>query len=203
MTQELTGRVAIVTGAGRNIGRAIALALADGGAAVVVNARANAQEAQGVAGEIERAGGKAAAAVADVADADAVARMVEQAASRFGRIDILVNNAAVRAEQAFETMTLADWRAVTAVILDGAFNCVKACLPHLKHSGAGAVVNIGGLSAHTGAAHRAHVVAAKAGLIGFTRALAHELAPEIRVNTVTPGLMATPRPAGQPLPQHH
>ena len=204
MTQELSGRVAIVTGAGRNIGRAIALALADGGAAVVVNARSNVQEAKAVAGEIERAGGKASAAVADVADADAVASMVEQAAARFGRIDILVNNAAVRAEQAIETMTLAEWRAVTAVILDGAFNCVKACLPHLKRGGAGAIVNIGGISAHTGAARRPHVVTAKAGLVGFTRALAHELAADnIRVNTVTPGLMATPRPAGQPEPQHH
>jgi 3-oxoacyl-[acyl-carrier protein] reductase len=204
MTQELSGRVAIVTGAGRNIGRAIALALADGGAAVVVNARSNVQEAQAVAGEIERAGGKAFAVTADVADADAVASMVEDTASRFGRIDILVNNAAARAEQAFEAMTLADWRAVTAVILDGAFNCVKACLPHLKRSGAGVIVNIGGLSAHTGAARRPHVVTAKAGLLGFTRALAHELAADnIRVNTVTPGLMATPRPAGQPEPQHH
>ena len=204
MTQELSGRVAIVTGAGRNIGRAIALALADGGAAVVVNARSNVQEAKAVAGEIERAGGKAFAVTADVADADAVASMVEDAAARFGRIDILVNNAAVRAEQAFEAMTLADWRAVTAVILDGAFNCVKACLPHLKRSGAGAIVNIGGISAHTGAARRPHVVTAKAGLVGFTRALAHELAADnIRVNTVTPGLMATPRPAGQPEPQHH
>jgi 3-oxoacyl-[acyl-carrier protein] reductase len=110
----------------------------------------------------------------------------------------------VRAEQAIETMTLAEWRAVTAVILDGAFNCVKACLPHLKRSGAGAIVNIGGISAHTGAARRPHVVTAKAGLVGFTRALAHELAADnIRVNTVTPGLMATPRPAGQPEPQHH
>jgi 3-oxoacyl-[acyl-carrier protein] reductase len=204
MTQELSGRAAIVTGAGRNIGRAIALALADGGAAVVVNARANAQEAQAVAGEIERAGGKALAVTADVADAEAVGRMVEDAAARFGRIDILVNNAAVRAEQAFESMTLADWRAVTAVILDGAFNCVKASLPHLKRSGAGVIVNVGGLSAHTGAARRPHVVTAKAGLVGFTRALAHELAADnIRVNTVTPGLMATPRPAGQPEPQHH
>jgi 3-oxoacyl-[acyl-carrier protein] reductase len=204
MTQELSGRVAIVTGAGRNIGRAIALALADGGAAVVVNARSNVQEAQAVTGEIERAGGKAFAVIADVADPDAVASMVDDAASRFGRIDILVNNAAVRAEQAFEAMTLADWRAVTAVILDGAFNCVKACLPHLKRSGAGVIVNIGGLSAHTGAARRPHVVTAKAGLVGFTRALAHELAADnIRVNTVTPGLMATPRPAGQPEPQHH
>jgi 3-oxoacyl-[acyl-carrier protein] reductase len=93
---------------------------------------------------------------------------------------------------------------VTAVILDGAFNCVKASLPHLRRSGAGVIVNIGGLSAHTGAARRPHVVTAKAGLLGLTRALAHELAPDrIRVNTVTPGLMATGRPPGQPEPQHH
>jgi 3-oxoacyl-[acyl-carrier protein] reductase len=201
---ELSGRVAIVTGAGRNIGRCIALALAQGGAAVVVNARSNLKEAEGVAGEIERAGGKALAVTADVADVAAVDRMVAAAAARFGGIDILVNNAAVRAEQPLEQMTLADWRAVTSIILDGAFNCVKACLPYLKRSGAGVIVNIGGLSAHTGAARRPHVVAAKAGLIGFTRALAHELAEDkIRVNTVTPGLMSAPRPAGQPVPQHH
>jgi 3-oxoacyl-[acyl-carrier protein] reductase len=204
MTKELSGRVAIVTGAGRNIGRGIALALADGGAVVVVNARSNLREAEAVADEIERAGGKALAVTADVADADAVDAMVAVVAQKFGRIDILVNNAAVRAEQPLATMTLADWRAITAVILDGAFNCVKACLPHLKRSGAGVIVNIGGLSAHTGAARRPHVVTAKAGLVGFTRALAHELAEDkIRVNTVTPGVMAAPRPAGQPEPQHH
>jgi 3-oxoacyl-[acyl-carrier protein] reductase len=204
MTHELEGRVAIVTGAGRNIGRGIALALADGGAAVVVNARSNLKEAQAVAAEIERAGGKALAVTADVADADAVNKMVAAAAEKFGRIDILVNNAAVRVEQAFEGMTLAQWRAVTSIILDGAFNCVQACLPHLKKSGAGVIINIGGLSAHTGAARRPHVVAAKAGLIGLTRALAHELASDkIRVNTVTPGLMSAPRPAGQREPQHH
>jgi 3-oxoacyl-[acyl-carrier protein] reductase len=204
MTKELSGRVAIVTGAGRNIGRGIALALADGGAAVVVNARSNLKEAEGVAAEIERAGGQALAITADVADAAAVEKMIAAAAKRFGRIDILVNNAAVRAEQAFETMSLADWRAVTAIILDGAFNCARACLPYLKQSGAGVIINIGGLSAHTGAARRPHVVTAKAGLIGLTRALAHELAPDkIRVNTVTPGVMATPRPPGAPEPQHH
>jgi 3-oxoacyl-[acyl-carrier protein] reductase len=204
MTHELDGRVAIVTGAGRNIGRGIALALADGGAAVVVNARSNLKEAQAVAAEIERAGGKALAVTADVADADAVNKMVAAAAEKFGRIDILVNNAAVRVEQAFEGMTLTQWRAVTSIILDGAFNCVQACLPHLKKSGAGVIINIGGLSAHTGAARRPHVVAAKAGLIGLTRALAHELASDkIRVNTVTPGLMSAPRPAGQREPQHH
>jgi 3-oxoacyl-[acyl-carrier protein] reductase len=204
MTKELEGRVAIVTGAGRNIGRGIALALADGGAAVVVNARSNLKEAQAVAAEIERAGGRALAVTADVADADAVNNMVAAAVEKFGRIDILVNNAAVRVEQAFEGMTLQQWRAVTSIILDGAFNCVQACLPHLKKSGAGVIINIGGLSAHTGAARRPHVVAAKAGLIGLTRALAHELASDkIRVNTVTPGLMSAPRPAGQPEPQHH
>ena len=204
MTQELSGRVAIVTGAGRNIGRGIALALADAGAAVVVNARSNLKEAEAVAGEIERGGGTALAVTADVADADAVGAMVAAAASRFGRIDILVNNAAVRVEQALETMTLADWRAVTGVILDGAFNCVKACLPHLKQSGAGVIVNIGGLSAHTGAARRPHVVAAKAGLVGFTRALAHELAADhVTVNCVAPGLIGTVRAPGAPEPSHH
>jgi 3-oxoacyl-[acyl-carrier protein] reductase len=204
MSKELSGRVAVVTGAGRNIGRGIAMALADGGAAVVVNVRSNLQEAEAVAGEIEKGGGQALAVAADVADPAAVETMVAAAVQRFGRIDILVNNAAVRAEQAFASMSLADWRAVTAVILDGAFNCAKACLPYLKQSGAGAIVNIGGLSAHTGAARRPHVVSAKAGIVGFTRALAHELAPDkIRVNTVTPGVMATPRPAGAPEPQHH
>jgi 3-oxoacyl-[acyl-carrier protein] reductase len=204
MSKELSGRVALVTGAGRNIGRGIALALADGGAAVVVNVRSNIAEAEAVVGEIVKAGGAALAVTADVADAEAVDRMVDAAAKRFGRIDILVNNAAVRAEQAFEDLTLAQWRAVTSIIIDGAFNCTKACLPWLKQSGAGAIVNIGGLSAHTGAARRPHVVTAKAGLIGFTRALAHELAEhKIRVNTVTPGLMSAPRPPGQPLPQHH
>jgi 3-oxoacyl-[acyl-carrier protein] reductase len=204
MTKELAGRVAIVTGAGRNIGRAIALELADGGAAVVINVRSNRNEAEGVAKEVARGGGQALAIAADVADAAAVDEMVAAAADRFGRIDVLVNNAAVRLEQSLAEMSLGEWRAVTGVILDGAFNCVKACLPHLRRSGAGVIVNIGGLSAHTGAARRPHVVTAKAGLLGFTRALAHELAPDrIRVNTVTPGLMATPRPPGQPEPQHH
>ncbi|HEY7248643.1 MAG TPA: SDR family oxidoreductase [Xanthobacteraceae bacterium] len=204
MTNELSGRAAIVTGAGRNIGRAIALALAEGGAAVVINARASRREAEGVAGEIERTGGKAMPFTADVTNPDAVREMTAAAAAQFGRIDILVNNAAVRVEQAFDRMTLAEWRAVTAVILDGAFNCAQACLPHLRRAGGGVIVNIGGLSAHSGAARRPHVVAAKAGLLGLTRALAHELAPDhIRVNTVTPGLMAMPRPAELAQPEHH
>jgi 3-oxoacyl-[acyl-carrier protein] reductase len=204
MNKELAGRVAIVTGAGRNIGRAIALALADAGAAVVVNARKNHEEIERVASELEAAGAQALPFIADVTNPNAVQTMVAAAARRFGRIDILINNAAVRVEQPFERMTLSDWRSVLAIILDGGFNCVQACLPHLKRAGQGVIVNIGGLSAHTGAAHRAHVVTAKAGLVGFTRALAHDLAEDkIRVNTVTPGFIATPRPPGQPEPQHH
>jgi 3-oxoacyl-[acyl-carrier protein] reductase len=201
--QELAGRVAVVTGAGRNIGSSIARSLASAGAAVVVNARSNETEAEAVVKDIEASGGKAMAAIADVVDASAVDRMVADAMSRFGGIDILVNNAAMRAERSLARMTLDEWRAVLGVVLDGAFICTKACLPYLVRSDAASIVNVGGLSAHTGAADRAHVVTGKAGLLGFTRALAHEFAGQIRVNMVTPGLMQTPRPAGQPEPQHH
>jgi 3-oxoacyl-[acyl-carrier protein] reductase len=203
-TNELNGKVAIVTGAGRNIGRAIALALVDGGASVLVNARSNRAEADAVAHEIETAGGKALVHIGDVADAAQVQAMAEIAARHFGRIDILVNNAALRRERPFAEMSYAEWREIMNVTLDGAFHCVKACLPHLKKSGAGTVVNIGGLSAHTGARDRAHVVTAKAGIVGFTRALAHDLAADgITVNCVVPGLIGTPRPKDKPEPAHH
>ena len=191
MAEELKGRVALVTGAGRNIGRAIALALAGAGASVVVNARSSRAEIEAVAAET---GGLA--ILADVSDAAAVERMVAQALARFGRIDILVNNAAIRAVEPIEGITPARWREVTGVILDGAWNCAHACLEALKKSGAGAIVNIGGMSAHSGAAGRPHVVAAKAGLVGLTRALAHDLAPHgVTVNCVVPGMIETLRGA--------
>ena len=203
-SNELEGKVAIVTGAGRNIGRAIALALADGGASILVNARSNRAEADAVAREIEATGGKAVVHIGDVADADQVQAMVDAAVGHFGRLDILVNNAALRREKPFAEMSYAEWREVMNVTLDSAFHCVKACLPHLKQSGAGTIVNIGGLSAHTGARDRAHVVTAKAGIVGFTRALAHDLAPDgITVNCVVPGLIGTPRPKNTPEPAHH
>jgi 3-oxoacyl-[acyl-carrier protein] reductase len=203
MINELTGKVAIVTGAGRNIGRAIALSLADAGASVLVNVRSNRGEAEAVAREIEAKGRKALVHVGDVAEAADVQAMVEAAVKHFGRIDILVNNAALRREKLFAEMSYAEWREIMNVTLDGAFHCVKACLPYLKKSG-GTIVNIGGLSAHTGARDRAHVVTAKAGIIGFTRALAHDLASDrITVNCVVPGLIGTPRPKGQPEPAHH
>jgi len=203
-SNELAGKVAIVTGAGRNIGRAIAHQLAQAGAAVVVNVRANKADADSVVREIEAAGGQAIGVLGDVADRQAVAALADAVRNRFGRIDILVNNAALRREKAFEQMTHAEWREIMDVTLDGAFHCVKACLPALKQSGAGVIVNIGGMSAHTGAKDRAHVVTAKAGLVGFTRALAHDLADaHITVNCVVPGLIGTPRPKNSPEPQHH
>jgi 3-oxoacyl-[acyl-carrier protein] reductase len=204
MAQELAGKVAIVTGAGRNIGRAIALALAEGGAAIVVNARSNRAEAEAVARAIESSGGRALVHIGDVADVKAVQAMADAAAQKFGRIDILVNNAALRREKSFAEMDYAAWREILDVTLDGAFHCTKACLPALRQSGEGTIVNIGGLSAHTGAANRAHVVTAKAGIVGFTRALAHDLAADsITVNCVVPGLIVAPRPKDKPEPAHH
>jgi 3-oxoacyl-[acyl-carrier protein] reductase len=198
-SKELDGKVAIVTGAARNIGRAIALELSAAGAAVAINARVSAAEAEAVAREIEAGGGRAFACVADVTDEGAVGRMAAETIARFGRIDILVNNAAVRREQALAEMTLTQWREILAIILDGAFICAKACLPQLTASGAGAIVNIGGLTAHLGANRRAHVVAAKAGLVGLTRALAHELADDnVTVNCVSPGRIATVRRGPEP-----
>jgi 3-oxoacyl-[acyl-carrier protein] reductase len=204
MTRELTGKVAIVTGAGRNIGRAIALTLAKGGASILVNARSNRAEAEAVSAEIESAGGKALVHLGDVADASAVQAMADAAMAQFGRIDCLVNNAALRREKKFAEMDYREWREILDVTLDGTFHCVKACLLGLRTSGAGTIVNIGGLSAHTGARDRAHVVTAKAGIIGFTRALAHDLADDgITVNCVVPGLIGTPRPKNSPEPAHH
>src|SRR6185437_1011560 len=165
MTKELAGKVAVVTGAGRNIGRAIALTLSEGGASVLVNARSNRNEAEAVAREIEAAGSQAVVHIGDVADAKAVQAMADAAVNAFGRVDILVNNAALRRERSFAEMDYAEWREILDVTLDGVFHCTKACLPALRNSGQGTIVNIGGLSAHTGAKNRAHVVTAKAGLV--------------------------------------
>jgi 3-oxoacyl-[acyl-carrier protein] reductase len=202
--RELANRVAIVTGSGRNIGRAIALSLAASGACVVVNARGNKAEADAVVGEIEKIGGKAIAILGDVAEPATAEKLAAAAVRQFGRIDFLINNAAIRAEKPIDALSYEDWRRILGVILDGAFHNVKAAMPHLKKSGAGAIVNLGGLSAHTGSKDRAHVMTAKAGIVGFTRALAADLAADnVTVNCVVPGLISTKRSATAPEPQHH
>ncbi len=200
--RHLQGRVAIVTGSARNIGRAIARALADAGASVVVNAKSSAGDADAVVREVREAGGQAVAKIADVGQPEAAGSLIDAAIAAFGRLDILVNNAAVRREIDFERLDYQEWRAITATILDGAYLCAHAAAPHLIAAGGGSIVNIGGLSSYTGAARRAHVIAAKAGLVGLTRALAHDLAPHgITVNCVAPGLIDTERRG--PEPAHH
>ncbi|HUK10282.1 MAG TPA: SDR family oxidoreductase [Stellaceae bacterium] len=202
--QELKGRVALVTGASRNIGRAIALDLAAAGAAVVVNALQAREEAAAVVREIEQHGGQALLALADVADEARVQGMIDAAVKRFGRLDIVVNNAAVRREEPIEQISLAEFRAVVAIILDAAFMTARAALPYLKSSGGAAIVNIGGMTGHSGAADRVHVVAAKAGLAGLTKALAHELAPVgVTVNCVVPGMIDTVRQSNREIPLVH
>jgi len=202
----LKGKVALVTGAGRNIGRAIALALADAGAKVAVNVRKSREEGQSVVDEIAARGGDAMLVTADVTQRAEVDAMIAAISKRFGRLDIVVNNAAIRHDAAFASLPFADWRAAQAVCVDGAFHCTQAALPWLRESGAGAVINIGGMTAYTGAPMRAHVVTAKAALGGLTRALAHELAEfGITVNCVSPGLVDTVRDATSATtkPEHH
>jgi 3-oxoacyl-[acyl-carrier protein] reductase len=201
--KELAGKVAIVTGAGRNIGRAIALSLARAGASVIVNVRSNRAEADGVVREIEVNGGKAVAVLGDIGEEKTAAMLADAALKRFGRIDILVNNAALRREKPIGDMSYAEWREVMNVILDGTFRCVHACLPALRKNG-GSIVNIGGMSAHIGSKDRAHVITAKSALVGFSRALAHDLAADkITANCVVPGAIDTTRPASSQNPAHH
>lgn len=189
--EELAGKVALVTGGARNIGRAIARSLAAGGASVMVNAKTSRAEAEKT---VEMIGSRGALQIADVTKPEDVQRLIDATVKRFGRIDFLVNNAAVRYETAFADMSYDEWRSVLSIVLDGAFLCSKAVLPHLIKAGGGTIVNIGGQTGHKGAAERAHVITAKAGLAGMTKALAMDLAPhKITVNCVVPGTIESQR----------
>jgi 3-oxoacyl-[acyl-carrier protein] reductase len=190
--KPLDGRVAIVTGSSRRIGRATALALADAGATLVINASKGKLEAQAVVDEIAAGGGRAVVILADVAQPDQAAALVQGAVDAFGRLDILINNAAVRRRIPLAEITYAEWRTVTGIILDGAFFCAQAAAAHLIQSGHGRIINIGGWANFAGAAQHAHVLAAKSGLVGLTKALAHELGPSgVTVNLLSPGLIET------------
>ncbi|HEV7265476.1 MAG TPA: SDR family oxidoreductase [Falsiroseomonas sp.] len=192
----LAGKVAIVTGAARRNGRDTAYALAGAGAAVVVNTRASMAEVEAVAAEIRGRGDRALAIQADVTSEADVARMVATTVAEFGRLDILVNNAADRAIAPFVEMELAEWRRVTGIILDGAFLCARAAIPHMIAAGGGRIINMGGVTGHIGAHQRAHVSTAKAGLVGLTKALAVEFGGDgITVNCVVPGKIGGPRSA--------
>jgi 3-oxoacyl-[acyl-carrier protein] reductase len=191
-SQPLTGRVALVTGSVRRVGRAILHKMAAAGASVVVNARSDLRAAQDLATEIERAGapGRAIACLADVTDPASIDRMIAEIIGRFGRLDILVNNANARQQAESKTITRDDWRAVLDTALDASYLCSQAAAPHLSRHGDGRIINIAGITAHTGSPNHPHVVAAKAGLVGLTRALATDLGPlGITVNCISPAII--------------
>ena len=191
---RLEGKAALVTGAGRNIGRAIILSLAAEGANVVVNARSNAEEAEVVAAEARSMGVEALSVLADVSDRNLVAAMMAQATERFGKIDILINNAAIRPHKPFPDVTFEDWERVRVVVLDGAFYCTHALIPSMVKNQFGRIVFFTGDGAFMGTPQRSHVSAAKMGLIGLARGLASEFAPQnIRVNVISPGRIDTSR----------
>jgi 3-oxoacyl-[acyl-carrier protein] reductase len=191
---KLEGKVALVTGSGRNIGRATVLKLAGEGAHVIVNSRANQAEAEAVAREAQGRGVKALSVIADVAKQDQVERMVAKALSEFGRIDILINNAAIRPHKPFTELTVPDWEAVRGVVLDGSLYCTRAVIDSMVKNRYGRILFITGEGAFVGGSGRAHVSAAKMGLVGLARGLASEFAAQnIRVNVVSPGSIDTAR----------
>ena len=193
---SLQGKVALVTGAGKNIGRAIALELARGGADIVVNGRGDKAAVESVAAEIEALGRRALPVLADVSEPEAVAAMMDRVAETFGGLDIAVSNAGLRRQTPFQQMSLGEWREILSVALDGAFILCRAVVPLMEARGGGSIIALSGISTHVGTPNRCHVSASKAGLEGLMRALAVELAPlGIRCNSVAPGAIDTVRGA--------
>lgn len=193
--KPLAGRTALVTGAGRNIGREIALTFARSGANVVINVRENRDEANEVVGAVKEFGVDSAAVYGDVSDREVVQNMVEEAENTVGPIDILINNAAVRPHQSLFEISKEDWDWVIGVGLTGAFNCTQAVAQGMMERSWGRIVNISGRDGFTGIHNRAHGVSVKAGIHGLTKACCLELGPHgITVNTVVPGLIQTTRP---------
>ena len=196
MSLPLQGKVALVSGAGKNIGREIALTLARDGASIVVNGRSDKAAVDGVVAEIVKGGGKAVAAMGDVSDPAVPPRLAEEAARAFGGVDILVSNAGLRKQTPFLDMSFDEWRGIMSVALDGAFLLGKAIVPQMVKRGGGAFVAISGISTHVGTPNRCHVSASKSGLEGLMRALAVELAPHrITCNALAPGAIDTTRGA--------
>jgi 3-oxoacyl-[acyl-carrier protein] reductase len=187
----VTGRVALITGASQGIGRACALALAEGGAAIALAAR-NEEKLSQVAREIESQGGQAASFPMDVGNEDQVKAAVKAALERFGKIDILVNNAGVTKDALLMRMKRSDWDSVIQTNLSGAFFCTQAVIGAMLKQRWGRIVNITSVFGQTGQAGQANYSAAKAGLIGFTMAMAREVASRsITVNAVAPGYIET------------
>ena len=191
---KLAGRTAFISGASRNIGRAIALTFATEGADLVLNTRVNRNELETVAVECRKAGVRVVPVLGDMADAAAVEAMVKEGLAELGAIDVLVCNAAIRPHTAVTETSLEDWHRVLGVNLHSAFYLARAVIPGMKERRRGSIIAIGGQSSLTGRPHTAAVTAAKTGLLGFVRAVAAELGPfGIRANMVIPGTMDTER----------
>lgn len=195
MRIELSGRTALVTGAGRNIGRAIALGLADAGAEVACCWREDAAAAEAVVAQIRAAGGRAEPLRLDLADVASIRQAAGTVLDRAGHLDIVVNNAAVRPRRRVDEVTVEEWDLVHRVNLRGPFFLDQAVIPAMRKRAFGRIIHVGGLDAYWGKAQRPHVVASKAGLIGLSRTLANETARwGITVNTLVPGTIDTDRP---------
>lgn len=198
--KTLEGKVAIVTGASRGIGRAIAEDLAANGASVVVNYNQSADEAQEVVAAIAESGGRAVAIQADVSDLAAAQELAKATRAEFGRIDILVNNAGTTRDQLLMLMKESDWDTVIDTNLKSMFNCCKAVLrPMLRQKSGGRIINISSVVGLAGQGGQTNYAASKAGIVGFTKSLAKEMGPrQITVNAVAPGYFPTELTAGLP-----
>jgi len=197
MSAELNGQVAVVTGASRGIGRAVALQLAALGAKVVVNYHSHPEAAEAVVEQIRSAGGEALAVRADVSEPAAAQKLMDEALAAYGRIDILVNNAGVTRDNLLLRMSEQDWDTVMDINLKGAFNCLKSATKPMMKQRYGRVVNITSVSGLAGNAGQANYSAAKAGLVGLTKAVAKELGSRnITINAVAPGFIETELTAG-------
>jgi 3-oxoacyl-[acyl-carrier protein] reductase len=190
--QHLKDKVAIVTGGSRGIGRATALALAASGASVAVNYASSSGAADEVVAAIEAMGGKAIAVKADVSKEDEVEALVKATKTEFGRIDVLVNNAGITRDTLLLRMKLADWQAVIDLNLTGVFLCTRAVSKIMLKQKSGRIINIASVAGQMGNPGQANYSAAKAGVIGFTKTVAKELAPRgVTVNAVAPGFIST------------
>jgi len=194
--QKLAGKVALVTGSARNIGRAIAHHLADEGADIVVNGVSDADAVDTVVKEIQAKGRKAIGCMFNVTDADAVKAAAKRAKDELGGIDILVVNASARGQVPFLDMTFKQFHDVVDISIDGTFHLAQACIPMMQEKGWGRIVTLGGVSWHVGTPSRVHNLVSKSGISGFTRGLAVEFAQDgITANSVSPGFIDTVRPA--------
>jgi acetoacetyl-CoA reductase len=191
--------VVVVTGASRGLGRAIAEELAGGGAKVVVNYSRSKEPAEELVGQISESGGEAIAVQADVSDAEQAQKLIDQALERFNRVDVLINNAGINIDRTLQKLSVEDWDKVIQVDLNSAFYTVHAVLPHMTDQGGGKIINMSSFVGEAGNIGQANYSAAKAGLLGFTKTAAQELARYgITVNAICPGFIETDMVANIP-----